>query len=310
MISRSTLIAALVVVELAIVGLAGSAIGAGHMIAGPAPFAFTAPVGSVPNVAGVRLNRTFVTGPVPRVQIDVPDVSVTVESGPALSVRVEESVALHGLITGRPAPLAAVQTPEGVRIYATGENGVHFMLGTESHTLRVVVPPAARVELATRGSIDVSGLRAKLIAHTSDGWLHVRDHQGDLDVSTDDGRIELVDVSGSAIDAIDHDGRIYLTRVGADRLVAHSDSGRIVGTGVRAVDGGLTTLDGRIVVSFTTTSNATAVVHTDDGAIRVSGFTSLDTGTNRRTVTLGDGRGHFEISTADGPITITQGANG
>jgi DUF4097 and DUF4098 domain-containing protein YvlB len=183
------------------------------------------------------------------------------------------------------------------------------MIGSVTHSLRIIVPPAARVEVSSAGTIDVSGLRAKLIAHTSDGSLRVHDHQGDLDVSTNDGRLELVDVHGDAIDAIDHDGRIYLTRVGADRLVAHSDYGRIVADGIRAVDGGLTTRDGRVLVSFAADSNATADVSASD-EIKVSGFSSVDGGANRRIVTLGAGRGHFEVSTGDGFITITQGANG
>ena len=311
MISRSTLIAALVVVELAIVGLGASALGIGHALPTPVPIAFTPGLPSAPGIGTTTpIDRTFMTGPSPRVQVDIPGIDVTVETGNVLTVHVIETITRRGWVSGKPVPLTAEQTPEGIRVRAAGTGGVFAIFGAYSHTLRVIVPPAARVELATESNIEASGLRAKLIAHTSDGWIHVRDHDGDLDVNTDDGRIELVDVTGSAIDAVAHDGRIYMTRVGADRLVAHSDSGRIVGTGIRAVDGGLTTRDGRILVEFTTSSDATAQVHTDDGEIRVSGFGSQDTGANHRTVTLGEGRGHFEISTGDGPITITQGANG
>jgi hypothetical protein len=317
MISRPTLIAALVVVELAILGLAANALGAGHIgpsIASPSIVLFTGPNGSGPpgpqSTSSTPLDHTYVTGPAPHVSVDIHDVDVTVETGTLPTVSVVETVAEQGFVSGRPAPLHVMQTPEGLRITSTGDDGLHVMVGAVSHRLHLIVPPAAHVELATAGTIDVSGLREKLVAHTSDGSLRVHDHRGDLDVSTDDGRIELVDVQGNAIDATDHDGRIYLTRVGADRIDAHSDDGRIVGEGVRAVDGALTTLDGRILVSFTASSNATANVHTDDGDISVSGFPSMDEGDKRRTVTLGAGHGHFEVSTGDGPITITQGANG
>jgi hypothetical protein len=305
MISRSTLIAALVVVELAIVGVAGSALTGGRVgipaLPGPAAFA------AQPAVSPV--DRTFLTGLTPRVAIDVRDVHVTVETAPGPSVRVRETLAVHGFVTGHTVPLTAEQTPDGVRVQEIGEEGGHVMLGSFERTLTVTVPPGALVDLTTAGDIDVSGLRAKLVAHTSDGAIHLRDHQGDVDVTTDSGRIEMVDVHGTAIDAVDHDGRIYLTRVGADRLQAHSDSGRIVGEGVRAVDGSLTTLDGRILVSFTATSDATATVHTDDGDVNVAGFTTIDDSHDSRVVRLGEGRGHFEVTTADGPITITQGAN-
>jgi len=313
MISRPTLIAALVVVELAIVGLAANALGSGHI--GPSIVGFTGPTGFTgppgPQLSSsTPVDHTYVTGPSPHVSVDIHDVDVTVETGTLPTVQVVETVATQGFVSGRPAPLSVRQTPDGIRITSTGDDGLHVMVGSVSHRLHLVVPPEARVELATAGTIDVSGLREKLVAHTSDGSLRVHDHRGDLDVSTDDGRIELVDVQGTAIDATDHDGRIYLTRVGADRIDAHSDSGRIVGEGVRAVDGALTTLDGRILVSFTASSNTTAAVHTDDGDISVSGFPSMDAGDKRRTVTLGEGRGHFEVSTGDGPITITAGANG
>jgi hypothetical protein len=242
--------------------------------------------------------------------VDIPNIHVTVETGTTPTVRVLELVSVHGWVSGSPVQLAADQTPDGVRVRALGTGGVTVMFGSYTHELRIVVPPAARVQMSTAGDVDVSGLRAKLIARTTDGDVHVRDQQGDLDVTTDDGRIELTDVQGSAVDAVTHDGRIYLTRVGADRLDAHSDSGRIVGTGIRAVDGGLTTQDGRVIVSFAPSSDATAAVHTDDGHISVSGFPMTDESGNSRTVRLGSGRGHFEVSTADGPITITQGANG
>lgn len=312
MISRSTLIAALVVVELAILGLAANALTGGNILSGPAPasISFALPNPGNPGNVASPLDRTFVTGPTPHVRIDVPGIPVTVEAGNGLSVRVIETLTRHGFISGKPVPLGAEQTADGVRVHAIGDGAVFVIMGSYEHSLRVIVPATAQVELATGDRIDVSGMRAKLVAHTSDGSLHVRDHQGDLDVSTDDGRIELTDVQGAAIDANDRDGRIYLTRVGAERLVAHSDSGRIVGTGVRAVNGGLTTNDGRIVVSFTATSDAIATVHTDDGTVHVSGLSSQDLGADRRIVTLGAGRGHFEISTGDGPITITQGANG
>jgi hypothetical protein len=311
MISRPTLIAALVVVELAIVGVAANALGLGQLMS--APLSMAPP--NLENLAGSGgaaarpLDRTFVTGPSPRVVVDVRDVDVTVEAGAAPNVRVDETLAVRGFVSGKIPPLVVEQMPDGIHVSAPDSGSVHVMIGSVTHSLRIIVPPAARVEVSSAGTIDVSGLRAKLIAHTSDGSLRVHDHQGDLDVSTNDGRLELVDVHGDAIDAIDHDGRIYLTRVGADRLVAHSDYGRIVADGIRAVDGGLTTRDGRVLVSFASDSNATADVSASD-EIKVSGFSSVDGGANRRIVTLGAGRGHFEVSTGDGFITITQGANG
>jgi hypothetical protein len=315
MISRSTVLGGLIVVELAIVGAAASALTGGGMSPqyGAARAEFGGPFAGFHNarraMASTPLDRTFVTGPTPRVVVDVQDVHVTVETSGSSSVHVVETALAHGFVSGRPEAVVAEQTADGVRVHSTGDGSLHVMIGAFNHELRLVVPATARVQLATGGRIDASGLRAKLVAHSSDGSIHVRDHQADLDASTDSGRVDLVDVQAKAIDATTRDGRIYLTRVGADRLVAHSDSGRIVGAGIRAVDGSLTTANGRVVVSFIAGSDATARVHTDDGEVSVAGFSSTDDGASKRTVRLGSGRGNFEISTANGPITITQGAN-
>jgi hypothetical protein len=315
MISRSTVLGGLIVVELAIVGAAASALTGGGMSPyhGAHNVEFGTPFGGLHDArtatGSTALDRTFVTGPAPRVVVDVGDVHVTVEAAGSPSVHVVETVLARGFISGKPEAVVAEQTPDGIRVHSTGDGSLHVMFGEFNHELHLIVPAAARLELATGGRIDAAGLRAKLIAHSSDGSIHVRDHQADLDASTDSGRVELVDVQGKAIDASTRDGRIYLTRVGADRLTAHSDSGRIVGNGIRAVDGSLTTADGRVIVSFTAGSDATAQVHTDDGEVRVAGFSSTDSGASKRTVRLGSGRGRFEISTASGPITITQGAN-
>lgn len=318
MISRSTLVGGLIVVELAIFGAAASALTGigmrGPNVGLPAPMVAFGPHmangAARAAVTSTPIDRTFLTGPSPRVMVDVPGVRVSVETGTAPTVHVIETLSMHGWMSGKPASLAVDQTADGVRVHATSPaGGVHVMVGEITHELRVIVPPAALVDLTTGSDVDVTGLRAKLVAHTTSGHVHVRDHHADLDVTTDSGRIELVDVQGTAIDAVSHDGRIYLTRVGADRLAAHSDSGRIVGAGVRAVDGSLTTLDGRILVSFTESSDAVTTVHTDDGDISVSGFPVTDRNDKRQTVRLGAGRGHFELSTGNGPITITQGAN-
>jgi hypothetical protein len=308
MISRSTVIGGLVVAELAIAGVALGAV-AGPMVPSPRFFAPAAPAEDVPG-GGVPLDRTFAVGTAPRVVVELNGIPVTIEAAQAPAVHVVETLVRHGWVTGTPTTLAAEQTPDGVRVHNLTFGHLNTIFGDVEHTLRVTVPPGARVELTTGEDITVAGLRAKLVAHTSDGRVRVSDHQGDLDVATDSGRIELTDVQGTAIDAISHDGRIYLTRVGADRLAVHSDSGRIIGSGVRAVDGGLTTADGRIEVSFTASSDATAAVRSHDGRITVTGFPAVSDGIERSTVRFGTGRGHFEISTDSGHVTISQGANG
>ena len=312
MISRSTLIGALVVVELGIAGLATEAI-AGGSVSGPTglfapPQRFAGAFGpGAPGSDG--LHRSFVAGLAPHVVIDVHDVNVVVQADNGSTVRIDEALQKSGWVTGDIPSLSAQQSLDAIHITSSGENGLHVVIGRFHHELRVTVPPLARVEFASAGRIDVTGLRTKLLAHIPDGAIRLHDHRGDVDVSTGSGWITMVDVQGSDIAANTRDGRIYLTRVGADRINGTSSSGRIVGVDVRAVDGTLTTRDGRVVLSFTGNSDATVSAHTGDGHVRVSGFPITETGDQRSVLRLGSGRGHFEVSTADGPITITPGAS-
>ncbi len=304
MISRSTLIGALVVVELAIVGLATEAVAGGSIFragpVGPPQFGFGG------DSAADGLHRSFLAGPAPHVVIDVKDVDVVLQAGSGSAVRVDETLQRCWFFGGGDVPpVTAQQSLDGVRVSSSEANGVHV----QRHELRITVPATAQVEFASAGSVDVSGLRTKLLAHIPDGAIHVRDHRGDIDVSTGEGRITMVDVQGTDIAANTRDGRIYLTRVGADRINATTSSGRIVGVDVRAVDGTLTTRDGRLILSFTGNSDATVSAHTGDGEVSVSGFTITETGDQHSTLRVGSGRGHFEVSTSDGPITITPGAS-
>jgi len=304
MISRSTLIGALVIVELAIVGLATEAV-SGRSISSPGGFLKPPQLGFASGESD-RLHRSFVAGPAPHVVIDVHDVDVVVQAGSGPGVRVDETLERCWLFPGAAvAPLTAEQSLDGVRISSPSGSGVHV----QRHELRITVPSTARVELASAGDVQLSGLRSKLVAHIPDGAITVRDQRGDIDVSTGSGRITMVDVQGTDIAANTRDGRIYLTRVGADRINAMSHSGRIVGVDVRAVDGTLTTRDGRVILSFTGDSDAVVNAHTDSGDVNVSGFPITEKDDQRSVLRVGSGRGHFEVSTADGPITITPGAS-
>jgi Putative adhesin len=309
MISRPTLIGVLVVVELAIVGAAFHALGG----SGPsARSAWSFPATRVAQAAGApgALDRTFTTGPAPHVTLNVEDLQVAVEAVPGAAVRVVESVHRSGWVSGTILPVRAERTPDGVRItVASGGSG--FSIGSFERALRLTVPPGANVEIVSSSRVDATGLRAPLSVHASDGSIHVRDHRGTLDLQTNDGRIELIDVQGPSVLAQSRDGSLALTRVSADRLEARTEDGRITADAIRLVDGALTTHDGRVRVGYTPDSEATVDVHTGDGRITIpydSTTGGQDGDAHHRTVRLGSGRGRFEVSSGDGSISITQGA--
>jgi DUF4097 and DUF4098 domain-containing protein YvlB len=304
MISRSTVVGALVVAELTIAGLSVAAIAE---VGPPGIPAFQGLPESTRS--GPGLQRTFETGTAPHVVVDVHDVDVFVHAGSSPSVRVTEAHGSSGWVTGEVSQVTAQQTADGVRISTPASETMHVVFGRYWRQLHVYVPAAAQVEVASAGETTVNGLRSKLVAHIPDGRIYINNHRGDVDVSTGNGRITMTDVQGSDIAANTRDGRIYLTRVGADRIDASSGSGRIVGVDVRAVNGALTTRDGRIVVSFAANSDATVSAHTDDDSVEVTGLNKTSGDGSSAVLQLGSGHGRFEIQTASGPVILTQGAS-
>ncbi|HWT06086.1 MAG TPA: DUF4097 family beta strand repeat-containing protein [Xanthomonadales bacterium] len=314
MISRSTLVGALVVVELVIVAAAGQAIsgGAPAYASGPAPgthrhFGFTFHNRNAPAVTST-LDKTFGAGGLtPRVVVDVSDVPVTVQTGSLPAVHVVGTVRKSRFRDPEAGAITAVQTADGVRITASDTSDVH---GTFERTLRLTVPPGALVEIASGGAVSASGLRAKLIVHVNDGAIRVANQRGDVDVTTASGDVELVDVHADAIVAHTDEGHVKLTSVGADHVDAHTASGDIAATDLRAVDGALTTADGAVGVTFAASSDANVNLHTDDGSITGAGAAAETTDSAQsRSLRLGSARGSFTVSTGSGSITISQGAN-
>ncbi|HEY0394831.1 MAG TPA: DUF4097 family beta strand repeat-containing protein [Candidatus Elarobacter sp.] len=307
MISRSTLLGALVVAELAIVGMAAKAV-AGSSSPSIGLSSTGLPSGGF-GLAAARtaLDRSFVTGPAPHVVIEVPDIPVRIVADNGLAVHLVETVRKYGF-AGEFEPATVRQTADGIHV-SSPDTSQTIAFGSNCPELRLTVPANARVEITSGGGVEASGLRAKLIAHFADGRIELRNHRGDVDVSTGSGTIRLVDVTGSEIAASTRDGRVYLTRIAADHINASSASGRIVGADVRATDGALTTRDGRIILSFSANSDATVRAHTADGTVSVHGFSVTRDDQANTVFRVGSGRGAFELSTENGPISITQGAS-
>ncbi|MEA2663961.1 MAG: hypothetical protein QOI11_905 [Candidatus Eremiobacteraeota bacterium] len=318
MISRSTLIGALVVVELAIAGAAIRSL-TGDSSPRPAGFGGHEHFGHHHGfgAAAPPVDRRFTTGLTPHVVIDVKDVRVRIGTAPGPAVRVVEQVRKHGWVSGDVRHVVIERTADGLRVSSPGDTGLYGMMGSVEHLVQITVPPTAHLDVTADDRVDASGLRAPFSARTGDGSLHVRDHRGDLDLGTGDGRLELIDVRGGAVTAHTGDGRLILTRVVADRLTAGTGDGRVEATDVRLGEGAITTKDGRVRIAYTPDSDATLTARTGDGRIDLpanlhesnpSGAFDGDVVQHERVVRLGSGRGRFEVSTRDGSITITQGA--
>ncbi len=305
MISRSALIGALVVVELAIVGMAFSALCSGALPA------FGTVAWAAPRTpAAPALDRTFATGATPHVVVDVHDVDVAVQANPSASVHAVETLHSAGLVTGRIAPVIAEPTADGLRISTSGA-GPHVVLGTLDHHVQLFVPAGARIEIESAGNVVAVGLRAKLVVQSDNGAIHVRDHRGDVDLTSGNGRIELADVQGSTLSAVSHNGRLVLDGVGADRLEANTGNGRVEAHDVRVVDGAISSGNGLVKVALAANSDATITAHTGNGRVHLRDLPAADASddVHESIVRLGAGRGRFDVSTGNGSITLSQGAH-
>ena len=301
MISRSTLIGALVVVELAILGFAAKA------VSGSSPnthwnFAPSWTHQSAPTTS--RLDKTFETGSAPRVVLDVDNADVTVQAGDVTSVHVTGTMRVSGRHGGVQPALTAIRTADGVRVAV--ESGLVY--GRIEREVRITVPPAAQVEIVSAAGVVANGLRGKLVARLDDGAVRISNHRGDVDVTTSSGDIDVLDAQGGVFALRTDDGALKLTSSGADHLDARTGSGAITAVGLRAADGALQTDDGGIDVNFAPESDATVNLHTDDG--HITGATAPDgDSASGRSIRLGSGRGHFTISTDSGSIAVAHGAS-
>lgn len=300
-----TLVGALVVVELGIVNIAAQAV-SGHYPRTHWNFGSGWATPPAPYMS--RIDKTFETGAAPHVVLDVDKADVTVQAGSETGVHVLATMHVSGWTSGVRPALTAIRTADGVRVAA--ESGlVRVHAGRIEREVRITVPPDAQVEIVSAGSAVAMGLRGKLVAHLDDANVRVFNHRGDVDVKTSSGDVELIDVHGAALALRTDDGALKLTSSGADHIDARSASGDITAVDLRAVDGALITQDGLVSVSFTGTTDATVNVHAGDGDVHVVGLTSTDNEDHRSVVHIGSGRGHFEVSSGDGSITITQGAS-
>jgi hypothetical protein len=302
MISRSVVIGALVVVELAIVGEAVRTFSGAGPFKGNVAWASEAPA--------APLDRTFSAGEAPHVVIDVGSVDVEVRTASAADVHVVETMHGAGFFGDRLVPVTTRQTADGVRIAQAPGGDVHFVLGMLERSVRLTVPSGARIEVLSAGDVTAEGLRAPLSAHSDNGAIRVRDHRGDLALTTANGRIELHDVQGRTLAMTSHNGRIVLDRVGAERLDAGTGNGRVEATALRVVDGTVVSSHGPVRLALAENSDATVTAHTANGRVHVRDLQADDdeTSSSERVVRLGGGRGRFDVTAANGSITLSEGA--
>ena len=291
-ISRNTIIAALVVIELAIVGEAVVAVRGGQ----PTPLALRSDAGGI--YAG-RLtedgpHRLFRTGARPALNVDIGYADLTIITGASAQVDVSVSASRDfGMFRSQGA------------ITATEESGVIRVASNESRRwstgddrmVTVVVPRDTRVTVINAGDVKATGLRAEASFK-----------------SVGQGSITIEDFVAPALE-LTSSGPITMRRVAAARLDVTSKNDRIDGTSLQVRDGSIQA-DDALRLGFTSDSDSLISATTDGGKIRASGFTGVagassahpsapaNDDSSAQTVRIGAGTGRLDVHSNDGNIAL------
>jgi len=285
-VSRASIVAMLIAVEVVIVGIALYAVrGAAamhHADFAPKTFAL--------------LN----VGAAPQVDIDDADSHVDVSVSSDGLVHVRDLTRVSGTFFGTPSSVAKLQverTAGGVSVQrAASSDELHVGFDWSEHRIEVEIPDGSHVRIARCSGASVSGI------------------SGGVTVASQDGRITLADLRGS-VDASSDDGSIRASSIRGDNVTLQTKDGSIDVRGLEIADGArrgvLHTSDGTIRVALEPNADLTVDASTNDGHIEVDGnpVNSGDSDSAQHTIRLGNGSGSLQLSSGDGSIHIlTNGA--
>lgn len=306
LVSRASIVAMLIAAEVLIVGMALHSL-CGHALAfGPGVHHvdFTAKT-----IAPISVGET------PHVVIDDSRSRVDVGTSNDGLVHVRDLTEMHGAIfSNAPYPqLHVTQTSDGVRIERpTVEHLSLDMFGFSREAIEVLVPQAARVDIARCSGANISGLTGGVSVHSQDGHIKLAGVQGTVEAQSDDGYLDARNVRADRITMTTMDGHLALYDVSAGSLTATTHDGHIEGGGLALVGAApqatLRTDDGSIKLALAPDADLTIDASTGDGSILVDG-TRDNSDTSHRTIRLGNGLGKMTVGTGDGSIHIlTNGA--
>lgn len=304
---RRTLIVALVAVEIVIVVAAAQAIRGGGT---------SWDASDVPAPVTTTLTSTAGAGRVAAISLPGAVVSIAPSTDGRVHVTARTQVHHWGWSSARHTlPIHVESTGEGVRVWrdpapSTVTMGWTFL----SDTIDVSVPATMAVDVSAATRIVASGMRAALRLHSNHGSVRVSDQDGDLTISSDNGRVYLDRVSANAISIHTAYGRIVTHELAfsgsAPRLDASTEDGRLeLGVKQLAADGRYVchTQNGPVRLQLPAGTDATVTMKTADGKISASGVSLSGVGDERRAI-LGDGRAPFDVSTQNGSIALTTGS--
>ena len=296
MIPRSTIIAALLVIEVAILGEALVAVRAGQ--AAPSPGR-----GVVAQAAaGSRLveggpHQIFDAAAHPALTVDIGDADLTILTSKAAQIDVSVSASNAFGVFRATAPIAAREDGGTIRIAAGREH--RWSMG-DDRMVTVVVPAETRVTVVEAGDIKANGLRAEASFN-----------------SVGSGSVTVEDYDAPALHVAASNGRISLHEIVAARFDAASSNGRVEGTALQVHDGSVES-DGPVTLGFATGADTLVTAEAKNGRVSVTGLPAAasagtahrdgddDEDSSSQTVRFGAGTGHLDVHASDGNISLAQ----
>ncbi len=291
---RSTLVAALIALEIAIIAEAVVAIRAGLPGSWSAQRA-EAYTGSGPRLMEGGPHQVFDAGVNPALTVDIGYADLTILTGETsqfdVSLSPDTMLMFHST-----APITAHQDGQTLRIAKTGTVG--WSAG-DDRMVTVVVPPHTRVTVLHAGDIKATGLRADASFN-----------------SVGAGDITIEDYDAPSLRVASSHGSITLHQVAATHLDATARHDGVEGTALHVRNGSIQSGDS-VSLGFATGTDTTINAATNDGSVHASGFAAGaatrhkgseddDNDSSSETVRVGDGHGHLDVHTSDGSIDLAQ----
>jgi hypothetical protein len=290
-ISRGSILAAIVIAELAIVGTAIVAVRGDQIGPSFAPPAFAQFTHGSHLIEGGP-HQLFYIGPHPSLTVDIGYADLTIQSGKAGQIDVSVSPSPDFGIFRSKEPISATKDRQTVRITTPSQHGITT---GDNRMVTVVVPEGTSVSVVHAGDIRASGLRAE--ASFS---------------SLGNGFIRIEDYDGPALHLTASRGSVTMHAVAAQHLEVSARDDRIEGTGLRVHDGSIEGGD-RVTLGFAPGTNTVVNADTDDGRITATGLNATAAGkkgddddSSSQTVRVGAGNGSLDVHTSDGNINLVQ----
>lgn len=282
--SRVSVVAMLIAVEVAIVGIALYAV---RGMADVHHANFAPKTLAVMNVGAAP-------------QVDIDDAQSRVDVSPSTDglVHVSDLTNVHGAFFGGSSTIAKLQverTSGGVAIRRPDSGNLNVEFGWSERRIKVEIPNGSHLRITRCSGAEITAI------------------EGGVAVASQDGRITLADLRGT-VEATSDDGSIHANGIRGDSVTLQTKDGSIDVRGLAIVDGArhgvLHTSDGTIRVALEPNADLTVDASTSDGSIEVDGNNvGSDGDSAQHSIRLGNGSGSLQLSSGDGSIHIvTNGA--